>query len=829
MATEIQNASSEGALSQLRSGKVFHTYNDNKQMTLSTEQLEQSLDLANSQEYRINGESVWDNSEHVVADEVIHSGADFHTEIVNAETDSIGNPQLNSTFEVEKIQDENGRTTLVFHRERKGDAMPRKSDRKIQAEGLDVISEESESDVEILKGTTNDKGNLNTPSIGNHDEEQQKKEDKKEESEEMEVSLKEVLTDKEEKKENKQAEKGKENEEEEDPPSEEMAKFIKEIRKALKPDLDSIRGLLLDPKDDKKGLIPSVSAMKETLYNKEDGVCAKVNKMQNTLYKGETAVTVRLGALEGKVKGKTTGLLTRVSALEKMRDEPEEGFIAVALRVTSLEGDVNGKEGLTNKVESLSTTVKTIEEKLVINPTGPIVLQTSKRKSDEMLEEEVADQRKRLDVASNMIHVMSKELSHLKTQTTANAAKHMANELVMGGIRMEDAEDPIEATIRFIQHRLQIEVKQDEIHDAFRSDFTTKKQIQGRTIIIPPVMFVKTTESVRRKILRNTWKLTDIKQQPEGYGMYIRQSLPECFRDARRRFSTYTNKIRAKNAQKKEGEYKTQFWFSGEKFFVEGNMISENIAKPTPHDMLFISKETQALMDTIDFCKSHMIEEQGSKFQAYGVEVTDLDTINLAFKKIKQLEGKADHIMLAYRIVKEEGKIMQGSVHDGEYFGDLEVLETMKRKEKADIAVFVVREYGGIHLGKKRFQIIQDVAVEVIDKMKGKFVQLIEKDPDIPGPKKASYQQRSEQFNNRSGQKNRDEYRDRDRGNYNPNKDYQYGRSHNTGYNSGKQGHGGGYGRGGYRGSYGGSGGGRGNYPSYRDKVRGRGRDDYSW
>ena len=72
--------------------------------------------------------------------------------------------------------------------------------------------------------------------------------------------------------------------------------------------------------------------------------------------------------------------------------------------------------------------------------------------------------------------------------------------------------------------------------------------------------------------------------------------------------------------------------------------------------------------------------------------------------------------MVAYRL-KEGDNIREGCSSDKEHFGDLEILKILKTANLLDIAVFVAREYGGVHLGNARFKIICEVATKAIQEM----------------------------------------------------------------------------------------------------------------
>ena len=84
--------------------------------------------------------------------------------------------------------------------------------------------------------------------------------------------------------------------------------------------------------------------------------------------------------------------------------------------------------------------------------------------------------------------------------------------------------------------------------------------------------------------------------------------------------------------------------------------------------------------------------------------------------KVHQLKKFADHVMVVYRL-KEGDNIREGCSSDKEHFGDLEILKILKTANLLDIAVFVAREYGGVHLGNAHFKIIHEVATKAIQEM----------------------------------------------------------------------------------------------------------------
>ena len=103
---------------------------------------------------------------------------------------------------------------------------------------------------------------------------------------------------------------------------------------------------------------------------------------------------------------------------------------------------------------------------------------------------------------------------------------------------------------------------------------------------------------------------------------------------------------------------------------------------------------------------------QGSVFVGMAVPVSRLDDVRLAYIKARDRQPYVDHIMAGYSAAG-----LQGSCNHGEHFGGLEILKTLKQQDRKDLAVFVSRIYGGVHLGSKRFRIIKNLTKELFQIM----------------------------------------------------------------------------------------------------------------
>ena len=106
--------------------------------------------------------------------------------------------------------------------------------------------------------------------------------------------------------------------------------------------------------------------------------------------------------------------------------------------------------------------------------------------------------------------------------------------------------------------------------DANRSNNSTEKNINDRFVSIAPVMFVKVIDCLQKQVLCNTWKLANMKDDIDGFGYYIKQSMPESYHVVRAKHHSEFNKIKEENWDIPEGEEHSDCWFVDDRFYIDG-------------------------------------------------------------------------------------------------------------------------------------------------------------------------------------------------------------------------------------------------------------------
>ena len=75
----------------------------------------------------------------------------------------------------------------------------------------------------------------------------------------------------------------------------------------------------------------------------------------------------------------------------------------------------------------------------------------------------------------------------------------------------------------------------------------------------------------------------------------------------------------------------------------------------------------------------------------------------------------SDHAMYAYNFTDPEGNNRSGYYDDGEWKGSTVLSSILEDRKLSDVILIVTRKFGGVFLGKKRFQLIKKAAAEVVN------------------------------------------------------------------------------------------------------------------
>ena len=114
---------------------------------------------------------------------------------------------------------------------------------------------------------------------------------------------------------------------------------------------------------------------------------------------------------------------------------------------------------------------------------------------------------------------------------------------------------------------------------------------------------------------------------------------------------------------------------------------------------------------------SNPIRLKGSVFQGHLYQIHTEGEAVRALRALNQDEllVKSDHVMYAYNFVDPEGNTKSGYFDDKEWRGSSVLSAVIDQRSLTNVILIVTRKFGGVHLGKKRFELIKQVANDAVD------------------------------------------------------------------------------------------------------------------
>lgn len=195
-------------------------------------------------------------------------------------------------------------------------------------------------------------------------------------------------------------------------------------------------------------------------------------------------------------------------------------------------------------------------------------------------------------------------------------------------------------------------------------------------------------------------ELKGLSNEKTGQKYFIGEQIPEGVTEIRKQTNARAKMLKDKN-EKKPKDQRQKITVINDKILVDGD---KEIQPPQSSDLLFLTKSKQEEVDDI---QAKIIEAEperikNSEFIALAVKVHSVEQVNLAYLAVAQRYPEADHIVLGYAM-KEQGQLKSGSCDDREFGAGEHIRKTIFEQKARNTAVFVVRKFGGIHMGYSRF------------------------------------------------------------------------------------------------------------------------------
>lgn len=317
-------------------------------------------------------------------------------------------------------------------------------------------------------------------------------------------------------------------------------------------------------------------------------------------------------------------------------------------------------------------------------------------KSLQEIMEENLQLRDELDILKGVVHRITRQLDVANSKINTLLTKSMEDNLIFTGI-LDDLpkKDPRQQLHAFLYHKMHLtDIYDSDIISVYRLGKPAKDK--NRAIV------AQCTPNLRRYIQKNQAALKD-QLNSQGGKFFINQQLPEAVSEQRREIREIIKECKDKEDELPRSA-KSTFTVKADKVFINGQLQRKKITPPTVQN-LFPDEKEQERIDQVKFKLFHTEPEHGSSFKAAVFSPTAMQDVRRAYVKLSQDYPTADHIAVACSVKGETAY-----QDNGEHGSGFRILRCIKQASLDNVAIFIMRHYGGLNLGPRRFTIINELS-----------------------------------------------------------------------------------------------------------------------
>ena len=313
------------------------------------------------------------------------------------------------------------------------------------------------------------------------------------------------------------------------------------------------------------------------------------------------------------------------------------------------------------------------------------------------LKKDLQVQREKNNVMVGTIQRMSKIMGELHNRVTELEKTNMKTLLVITGFENIPNKQECNGYLTdFLKQTLLIDAK---ISDSY---FIGEGASKAIVMCFPSVQ-------ERNKVLFNKSKLKEFVNQHDE-PIFINELLPAELNDQCRRDSEIFTSNKRNTASKVEMSF-----FKGS-LQIQNEPYTRKVRVPLPEDFLSLSEDELANTMKYKIQPGKQISERASTFTGFIAKANSHRQVRTAYTKMKLAFPQARHIICAFRVEDVLQCYAEDFCNDGENGAGRVLLELLREQGYKNCALFVVRQYGGVRLGQKRFDIIKQAGEYALQK-----------------------------------------------------------------------------------------------------------------
>ena len=299
------------------------------------------------------------------------------------------------------------------------------------------------------------------------------------------------------------------------------------------------------------------------------------------------------------------------------------------------------------------------------------------------LRRDVRELGKRLELTESLVIVLRKQIQLQNDEITDLQTRSMRDNLIFTGIK-EGTNENTEATLKeFLKTQM-------KVPEAAKLTFDRVHRVGNPGGGTRPIVAKLNPSSGKGKILSHGKNL-------RNKNFRVFEQFPPAVQEKRKRLMPLFKKA------KDDPQVRKVSW-SVDKLIIDGRIHRASDA-PVNIEPVHATAAFEHIEHGVH------VNEGGSTFQAHCADIKRVDDIPIVMASLLKDKAiaSATHNMFAYCIGNRDG-----INDDGEHGGARAIMKVLKDNEVTDKIVIVTRWYGGTHIGKKRFEVIEKCTKDLL-------------------------------------------------------------------------------------------------------------------
>jgi hypothetical protein len=305
---------------------------------------------------------------------------------------------------------------------------------------------------------------------------------------------------------------------------------------------------------------------------------------------------------------------------------------------------------------------------------------------------------KQVQFLTNIVVKQDKIIQHLNNTCLDLQKRTMSNNVLIHNIPEKKEENTVQVTKNVFKAR-NLSEKFNNFERAHRKGF--KKEGVTRPII---VRFTRQDDA--RSVIMATRPLKG--QRLERGDIKFTPHTPDALRQQRGKLGEIAHLARS-------ADKSARVLVRNDHVSVNDVLVTDDIKPPNAETILMRTQNVEFDMQGAYLYTSTEVNEYQSSFQLYAARVKNNEQASRAYKSIQRFRkaASATHLISAHRL--DNGTV--GWRDDGDHAMGRKLYNTMKEKKMSNVILFLSRNFGGHHMGKRRFEIVDQLVNEIMEVM----------------------------------------------------------------------------------------------------------------